>query len=50
MNTKTDVMKYSQQLAMLGQLKAKGLIDDREYDRVKQGLMRDYKVLSGLTA
>lgn len=43
------IMRYSMQLAMLGQLLAKGLIDDKEYNRVKTGLMKDYKVTSDLT-
>ena len=37
------------QLAMLGQLLAQGLIDNREYGRVKSGLMKDYDITSDLT-
>jgi hypothetical protein len=53
--TKTDgkvdkIIRYSMQIAMLGQLLAQGLIDVKEYDRVKIGLMKDYGVLSDLTA
>lgn len=42
--------KYSLQIAMLGQLLAQGLIDSKEYNRVKSDLMRDYSIKSDLTA
>lgn len=44
------IIRYSMQLAMLGQLLAKGLIDSKEYQRVKSDLMRDYRVTYDLTA
>lgn len=37
------------QLAMLGQLLAQGVIDSKEYNRVKSDLMKDYGVTSDLT-
>lgn len=49
-NKANDIMRYSMQLAMLGQLLAQGLIDSREYGRTKQTLMQDYGVTSDLTA
>lgn len=50
-NEKADkLMRYSMQLAMLGQLLAQGLIDNREYGRTKQTLMQDYGITSDLTA
>lgn len=42
--------KYSLQIAMLGQLLAQGLINNKEYQRAKSDLMRDYGVTSDLTA
>jgi len=42
--------KYSLQIAMLGQLLAQGLIDGKEYDKVKTALMKDYGIKSDLTA
>lgn len=42
--------KYSLQIAMLGQLLARGLIDKKEYDKVKTTLMQDYSIKSDLTA
>lgn len=48
--TKNDkLIMYSMQLAMLGQLLAQGLIDNKEYGRVKSDLMKDYGVISDLT-
>lgn len=43
------LMRYSMQLAMLGQLLAQGLIDNKEYSNTKQTLMKDYGVTSDLT-
>lgn len=49
-NKADNIMRYSTQLAMLGQLLAQGLIDSKEYGRTKQTLMQDYGVTSDLTA
>ena len=35
---------------MLGQLLAQGLIDSKEYSRVKSDLMKDYGIISDLTS
>lgn len=47
--TAVDV-RYSMQIAMLKQLLARKLISEKEYTLVKQRLMKDYKVLSDITA
>lgn len=45
----TNIMRYSMLIALLSQLLGKGLIDDKEYNRIKGKLMRDYGVISDLT-
>jgi len=45
-----NIIRYSMQIAMLKQLLARKLISEREYTLVKQRLMKDYKVLSDITA
>ena len=43
------LIRYSTQLAMLGQLLAQGLVDSKEYNLVKSDLMRAYNIISDLT-
>ncbi len=43
------LLKYSMQLSMLKQLLVKNLINEREYELVKQRLMKDYGVVSNIT-
>jgi ribosomal protein L35 len=45
-----NLIRYSMQIAMLKQLLARKLISEKEYTLVKQKLMKDYKVLSDITA
>ena len=45
-----NLIRYSMQIAMLKQLFAHKLISEKEYTLVKQRLMKDYKVLSDITA
>ncbi len=40
-----NIIRYSMQIAMLKQL-----ISEKEYTLIKQRLMKDYKVLSDITA
>ena len=42
------ILKYSMQRAMLKQLWAKQLIDEKEYEEIKKELMKEYGVLSDL--
>lgn len=44
------IMEYSMQLAMLGQLRTQGLIDEKEYAKLKSDLMKDYGIISDLLA
>ena len=46
----SDILRYSMQLAMLKQLLNKELIDKREYFKIKEELMKDYKISSDLTS
>ena len=43
------LIRYSMQIAMLGQLLALALITDSEFALIKNKLMQDYGVLSDLT-
>ncbi|AJH01915.1 conjugal transfer protein [Clostridium beijerinckii] len=45
-----DLISYSMQLAMLKKLLVRKLISEEEYIKVKKGLMKDYKILSDITA
>lgn len=45
---KTDLLRYSMQLAMLKQLLIKGLLNEKEYSLLKSRLMTDYKITSNL--
>lgn len=44
------LLRYSMQLSMLKQLLSMNLINDYEYKRIKKRLMRDYGVVSNITA
>lgn len=44
------LLRYSMQLSMLKQLLAKKLINDTEYQLIQKRLMRDYGVVSNITA
>lgn len=43
-----EILKYSMQIAMLKQLLNKKLIDEKEYEKIKKELMKEYGVLSDL--
>ncbi len=45
-----SLIRYSMQIAMLKQLLARNMISEKEYETVKKCLMRDYKVVSDITA
>ena len=42
------ILKYSMQIAMLKQLVNKKLIDEKEYEKIKKEVMKEYGVLSDL--
>ena len=44
------LLRYSMQLSMLKQLLSKKLINDTEYQLIQKRLMRDYGVVSNITA
>ena len=43
-----EILKYSMQIAMLKQLLRKELINEKEYENIKQKLMEEYKIVSDL--
>ena len=43
-----EILKYSMQIAMLKQLLNKKLIDEKEYEKIKKELMKEYGVLYDL--
>lgn len=45
-----NLISYSMQLAMLKSLLVRKLISEEEYKKVKKGLMKDYKIVSDITA
>lgn len=45
-----NLIRYSMQLAFLGQLLAKKMITEKEYSLIKNRLMKDYKINSDLTS
>lgn len=49
MDTK-KLLRYTMQLAMLKQLLTKKLIDENEYLLIQKRLMKDYGVVSNITA
>lgn len=44
------LLRYTMQLAMLKQLLTKKLIDENEYSLIQKRLMKDYGILSNITA
>lgn len=45
---KTNIMRYSMQLAMLKQLLVKKLITEKEYRIIQQKLMNDYNISNNI--
>lgn len=45
-----ELLRYSMQLSMLKQLLNMKLINDFEYEKIKKRLMKDYGVVSNITA
>ena len=45
---KTNIMRYSIQLAMLKQLLVKKLITEKEYKIIQQKLMNDYNISNNI--
>ncbi len=45
-----NILRYSMQIAMLKQLLVKKLINKIEYYKIKDELMKDYKISSDLTS
>ena len=43
-----EILKYSMHIAMLKQLLIKKLINEKEYEKIKKELMKEYGVLSDL--
>ena len=43
-----EILKYSMQIAMLKQLLIKKLNNEKEYEKIKKELMKEYGVLSDL--
>lgn len=44
------ILRYSMQLSMLRQLLNKKLINEFEYEKIKKRLMKDYNIISDITA
>ena len=44
------LLRYSMQLSMLRQLLNKKLINEFEYEKIKKRLMKDYNIISDITA
>ncbi|MFQ9114194.1 MAG: SHOCT domain-containing protein [Butyribacter sp.] len=47
---KKRLLRYSMQLSMLRQLLNKKLINEFEYEKIKKSLMKDYNIISDITA
>ena len=47
---KKRLLRYSMQLSMLRQLLNKQLINEFEYEKIKKRLMKDYNIISDITA
>lgn len=45
-----DLLRYSMQLSMLKQLLSRNLISKTEYTLIKKRLMKDYGIISNITA
>lgn len=43
------IMRYTLQLCMLNRLNQKKLINEVEYNRIKEELMKDYGVITSIT-
>lgn len=43
-----EILKYSMQISMLKRLLIEKLINQKEYEKIKEGLMKEYGVLSDL--
>lgn len=50
MEKNEKLIRYSMQLAMLNQLLSNELISQKEYQLVKNRLMKDYRIFSDITA
>ena len=44
------LLRYSMQLSMLKQLLSKKLINEREYQMIQKRVMKDYGIVSNITA
>ncbi len=47
---KEKLLRYSMELSMLNILRKENLITDEEYEKIKKKIMRDYKIVSDITA
>lgn len=47
---KKDLIRYSIQIAMLRQLLSRNMISEKEYELIKNKLMKDYEIVSNITA
>lgn len=47
---KKDLIRYSIQIAMLRQLLNRNMISEKEYELIKNKLMKDYEIVSNITA
>ena len=47
---KEKLLRYSMELSMLNTLRKENLITDDEYEKIKKKIMRDYKIVSDITA
>lgn len=45
----SKIMRYALQLSMLKRLNQKKLINEEEYNLIKEGLMKDYGVITSIT-
>lgn len=45
-----EILEYSMELSLLTQLLYYKLITEQEYQKVKQQLMKEYKIVSDITA
>lgn len=47
---KEKLLRYSMELSMLNILRKENLITDEECEKIKKKIMRDYKIVSDITA
>ena len=45
-----EILEYSMELSLLTQLLYYKLITEQEYQKIKQQLMKEYKIVSDITA